>query len=250
VQVVDPRLRVRYTSGHIQGALHLPLARAFDQTGRLLPHDQLVAWLAGSGVSSDRPVLVYDQADGEGQAGAMLAWILEYLGHPGVRLLRPAFEGWAADGGEVFYRPVPAEPTDFDLRPRPELRASWDDLVEPEGINLVDARSFEEFSGEMTVGDDPPGHIPGATNLPWLDFVDGRRDLFVPLGQARQVVEQAKLAHRRSIVYCRAGPRAAVVVMSMRAAGLDARLYDGSWIDWTKRQLPIETTPGRVQDPP
>jgi thiosulfate/3-mercaptopyruvate sulfurtransferase len=119
----------------------------------------------------------------------------------------------------------------------------WNDLVEPEGINLVDARNPGEFGGEVAFGDDPPGHIPGATNLPWLDFVDGRQDLFVQPGQARQVVEQAKLTRQRSIVYCRAGPRAAVVVMSMRAAGLDARLYDGSWIDWTMRQLPIEVTP-------
>lgn len=240
-RLVDPRLRVRYLSGHLRNAVHVPLRKAFDADLRLLPDDRLAEWLGRSGVPSDEPVVLYDGYDG--QSGAMLAWILEYLGHRDVRFLRCPFERWAAQGRELFYRPVTAEPAQFEAQPRPELRATWRDLAgAATQSNVLDTRSREEFSGEEALGDDPPGRIPGATNIPWLEFVSQGDDLFRPDAELRPLLRAAGIdPARRTIAYCRSGPRAAVAAIALQQLGLEVSLYDGSFLDWSQRQdLPIE----------
>jgi len=239
LQVADPRLRVRYTSGHIQGALHVPVAKAFGPGGALLPAEVLAAWFSRCGIATELPVLVYDQPDG--QAGATLAWLLEYLGHREVYFLNESFAQWASTGRQVFYRPISPEPAEFVVEVRPELRAGWSDVAAGSGVDVVDARSEEEFRGEVAVRDDPPGHIPKARNVPWLKLLDGAQRLFVAKDLSTGVFLEAGLARdRRAIVYCRSGPRAAVVTLLMRQAGFGASLYDGSWVDWARRGAPIE----------
>jgi thiosulfate/3-mercaptopyruvate sulfurtransferase len=47
------------------------------------------------------------------------------------------------------------------------------------------------------------------------------------------------------IAYCHIGQQATVVYFAARLLGREARLYDGSWDDWSRRlELPIETGRG------
>jgi thiosulfate/3-mercaptopyruvate sulfurtransferase len=136
---------------------------------------------------------------------------------------------------------VSGTPADFRPEPRSGLRAAWSDLVDASHVEIVDARSEDEFTGAVTLGDDPPGHIPGASSVPWLELTDGQPGLFVSDDRARAALQRAGVSSERSaIVYCRSGPRAAVVTLVMRQAGYAASLYDGSWMDWTRRKLPRE----------
>src|SRR5712691_10427908 len=70
--VVDPRRKMRYLSGHLKNAISVPAPGAFAADGRLKPNEELAAWLASSGVSSERPVIIYDSYDT--QFGSMLVW--------------------------------------------------------------------------------------------------------------------------------------------------------------------------------
>ena len=57
-------------------------------------------------------------------------------------------------------------------------------------------------------------------------------------------LEEAGVATGKPVVtYCMVGMRASVAYFVARYLGYDARLYDGSIIDWTQRKLP--TTTGR-----
>ena len=46
----------------------------------------------------------------------------------------------------------------------------------------------------------------------------------------------------RVIAYCHIGQQATAVVFAARTLGIDAVLYDGSFEDWARRELPVETS--------
>ena len=243
VVIVDPRRAVRYLQGHIQGAINVPAAKAFDADGALLADEALAVWLTELGVPSDIPLLLYDDADG--RDGAMLAWILEYLGHVDVRFLRQPFSHWRDLGGELYYRPVTPPPARFTPRPIPELRARRQDvqraIAEGAGPVLLDTRTREEFVGDVEV-DGRGGHLPNAVHVPWEEFRPQEGDLFLTAPDAARILKAAGIAPGRPIIaYCQRGPRAAVPTMALRLHGYDVRLYDGSFSDWIRdRGAPIE----------
>jgi thiosulfate/3-mercaptopyruvate sulfurtransferase len=239
VTVVDPRTRMRYLSGHAPGATWAPVRTAFGTDGRLLGDDALVGWLGRCGIDASGTVVVY--ADADGQAGAMVAWILEYLGHPDVRFLRTRFERWRDEGGELAYRPGVVTPTDFTASTRPEVRARRDDVAGSSGP-LLDTRSPEEFSGERVIGEDAPGHIPGAVNLSYDSFLAGGDNLLADREEltARLAAVDVDL-DSPTIVYCRSGIRSAVAWLALHLAGAPVTLYDGSLLDWASDpESPLE----------
>src|ERR1019366_2287204 len=92
IVVVDPRRPMKYLSGHLPGAINLPMYQAFGADGKLLAPAALAEFIGGGGVGdSARPVL-YDSP--EGQNAAMLAWTLEYLGRTDVLVLDCFYEYW------------------------------------------------------------------------------------------------------------------------------------------------------------
>ncbi len=238
--IIDPRRPMKYLSGHLPGAINIPTYKAFGADGKLLAPDALAEWLGAAGLADGVAPIFYDSP--EGQNAAMLAWILEYLGCARVAVMEVFFERWKSDGREVTYRPVAPTAGRFTARVNPAIRATLDDVRANRSDRIVDFRSREEFIGERAMADDRPGHIPGAANVVWRDLngADGRifaqRDrlaaLFSDAGVARGV---------RTIAYCRSGPRAALGYLALRAAGHDSRLFDGSFAEWSRADLPIES---------
>ncbi len=241
--IVDPRRAVRYLQGHIQGAINVPAAKAVDADGTLLVDDDLADWLSGLGVPSDIPVLLYDDADG--RDGAMLAWILAYLGHTDVRFVRQPFSHWQDLGGELYYRPVTPPSARFTPRPIPELRARRQDvqrtITEGAGPVLLDTRTRDEFVGDVEF-DGRGGHLPGAVHVPWETFRPQEDDLFPTATDAARILKEAGIEPGQPIIaYCQRGPRAAVPTIALRLHGYDVRLYDGSFSDWiSDPDAPIE----------
>ena len=113
------------------------------------------------------------------------------------------------------------------------------------GISLLDIRPDPEYLGTDAGmgGMHTPGHIAGARQLPWNTLVraDGR---FLSPPELEGKLRAAGVATGKPVVtYCMVGMRASVAYFVARYLGYDARLYDGSIIDWTQRKLP--TTTGR-----
>jgi thiosulfate/3-mercaptopyruvate sulfurtransferase len=239
LQVIDPRTRERYLSGHAAGAVHVPMREAFGGEGRIHDDRRLAEWLAGRGIASDRPVAVYDDFDF--QKGSMVAWILEYLGHGDVSLLAAPFSStWQAEGREYFYRPVHPDSARFAVAPRPELRATPDEASSGT-MAILDVRSGEEYRRTEPVANEPVGHLPGAVNVPWRAFVRDQQDPFVGADEIARLLAEAGIADKRPIVvYCQSGPRAAVAFTAIRLVGRSAGLYDGSFLDWIRAGRPVE----------
>jgi thiosulfate/3-mercaptopyruvate sulfurtransferase len=100
-----------------------------------------------------------------------------------------------------------------------------EDAVGRPGLVLVDARVPERYRGEVEPIDPVAGHIPGAINLPY----PAADDLPPELVAADEVV-----------VYCGSGVTACVNLLALERAGVRARLYAGSWSEWSSRGLPVE----------
>jgi thiosulfate/3-mercaptopyruvate sulfurtransferase len=104
---------------------------------------------------------------------------------------------------------------------------------------LFDARAAERYRGELEPIDAKAGHIPGAGNVPWRSNL-GADWRFLPPAELHRLYAAAE--GRPVIAYCGSGVSAAVDLLAMELAGITgARLYEGSWSDWSRQDLPVAT---------
>ncbi len=238
LRLLDPRRPMKYMQGHLQNAVNLPLFRAFDAQGRLLPPDDLARWVGAAGLDENTLPVIYDSP--EGQNGAMLAWILEYLGRTEVRMLEVFYEGWVAEKREVFYKPVEAVAKRFTPHVNPQIRVTLDELRAHPPVKLIDFRSQDEYSGARDL-DGKPGHLPGAVNIVWRDLIGASHAVLAPSEKITQLLAAAGIDHNNQIIaYCRSGPRAALGYLALRHCGYAVRVYDGSYAEWARHDLPVE----------
>jgi thiosulfate/3-mercaptopyruvate sulfurtransferase len=263
---VSPDRKV-YDERHIPGAvfadLHTELAHAgrAPETGDakrewLVPdlesvEDAVRRW----GVGSDDRVVFYDDI-GQNRHAIRGYWLLRYYGFPAdrVHVLDGGLTAWERSGGSVTAE-VPEVVDRGPIRlpgPRPELMATaaqvlaWSEETSGGGpIRLLDVRSPEEFTG-VDARSRRGGHVPGAVNVPFTDFLTAENTLR-PAGEIRAIVEQATAGQGTELraTYCQGGVRAALAWFALHeVAGLDVRNYAGSWEEWGNRDdLPIDTGP-------
>jgi thiosulfate/3-mercaptopyruvate sulfurtransferase len=239
VLVLDPRSAVQYMKGHLKEAVNLQVAqRLLDGDSELLPVETLEGVLGSVGLDDTRIPVIYDR--GDGRNGALLAWLLEYLGRSDVCLMDVFYEQWLAEDREVFYRPVKLQPAAFAARVRPEMRATAAEVASGRGLKLLDVRSEDEYKGAVGT-DDRPGHIPGAVNVVWQRFNGHGNKMLTSVEELQGLLSEAGLSPKDDVVvYCRVGQRAALGYLALQQLGLNVRLYDGSYADWMRRGMPVE----------
>jgi thiosulfate/3-mercaptopyruvate sulfurtransferase len=246
-----PPGRELYDAAHIPGAafvdLDLDLAAPPGEGGR---HPMPAAAdfeqaMRRAGVSDERPVVVYDDADSTAAARAW--WLLRYFGHPSVLVLDGGFRAWTAAG-------YPVEPPsqayhgaigDFTARPGhlDLLDADGAASVARSGL-LLDARAGERFRGEAEHVDPVAGHIPGAVSAPTAENVNPDGTFRSPSDLAARFTALGANGDRPVAAYCGSGVTAAHEVLALTLAGIPAALYVGSWSNWiTGPARPIAVGP-------
>ncbi len=109
-------------------------------------------------------------------------------------------------------------------------------LIEERRVTVVDVRSPVEFAGEAGYGCDPrQGHIEGAVNVGWDELYDADGQALDGEAIRRLVAERGGDPRRPIVAYCHSGQRSAFAVAALRAAGLEAENYAGSWHEWSRR---------------
>ncbi|MGH3037248.1 MAG: sulfurtransferase [Gaiellaceae bacterium] len=223
------RGRELYLEGHVPGASFLDVEQELSAPpstpgGRHpLPVAEDFARAAGAaGIGPGVFVVAYDQ--GMNGGAARLWWLLRHVGHDDVAVLAGGLDAWlgplASGEEEVEAVAFEARPRDDDTIEAEELAARLGD----ERLTIVDARLPERYRGEVEPIDPVAGRIPGARNTPYPD------ELKPDLLEAEEIV-----------AYCGSGVTAAVVLLRLAQAGrADAKLYPGSWSDWSGRGLPAE----------
>ncbi|MEU6095875.1 sulfurtransferase [Streptomyces sp. NPDC047079] len=227
--------RAAYAAGHIPGAIFVDLnADLADPPGPGGRHplpgtDRFGAAMRAAGVSSDRPVVVYD--GGPGWAAARAWWMLRWTGHPDVRVLDgglAAWEGPLAAGSE--------EPASGDFRPAPGalrvLDADGASELARTGV-LLDARAGERYRGEVEPIDPVGGHVPGAVSAPTTENLT-ETGHFRPIAELAERFKALGVTEGTEVgVYCGSGVSAAQEVLALALAGIPAALYVGSWSEWS-----------------
>jgi thiosulfate/3-mercaptopyruvate sulfurtransferase len=101
-------------------------------------------------------------------------------------------------------------------------------------VRVVDVRRPEEYDGTFGSACDPrQGHIPGAVNIDVQELAALTED---ELGGRLGVEPGGEV-----VCYCHSGSRSAFAVQVLVRYGYDARNYVGSWHEWSRTELPIET---------
>jgi len=213
------RGRELYLAGHIPGASFLDVERDLSSppgaAGRHpLPSEEQFAAVAGrAGIGDDIFVVAYGSMGG----AERLWWLLRHFGHDDCAVLDLA--GWLgplrAGEEDVAAVEFTARPRTGDTIEAGELQTRLNELV------LLDARVPERYRGDVEPIDPVAGHIPGARNAPWNEPLPE-----IPPGEV--------------VVYCGSGITAAVLVHRLALAGRDAKLYPGSWSEWSGLGLPAE----------
>jgi thiosulfate/3-mercaptopyruvate sulfurtransferase len=246
VVVLDIAASVKaFEDGHIPGARYVRYAdfavEGADRIGSELPSaEEITRVFEAAGVSDDTRVVIYAQSP---VTAARAFFTLDVFGHGRVALLDGGLRAWRESGQPLETGPSSSQRTGR-LTPRLNAQrladAAFIQKQTPgQSIALLDVRPDDEYSGNHTMGGmHAPGHIAGARQLTWNSLVDGS-GRFLPREQLQQRLEAAGVvAGRPAVAYCMVGMRASVVYFVSRMLGYDARLYDGSIMDWSRRKLP------------
>jgi thiosulfate/3-mercaptopyruvate sulfurtransferase len=232
--------KAAYESAHLPGAVWVDLEHQLAATdgpaseGRHpFPSPEAFATAMGSlGIGDDTMVIAYD--DTGGVTAGRLVVMLRMLGHDAAVLSG----GLAAWQGPIEAGPGPApRAATFTPQPWPGHRlVSADEVaaIAAKGGSVLDARSYERFTGEVVMIDKRGGHIPGARSAYWSAVLDDH-------GMPRSAEELRAYYNllgvddgSEAVAYCGSGVSACMNVLAMERAGIGVpRLYVASWSGWS-----------------
>src|SRR6186997_3286039 len=233
-----------FIAGHIPGARFVNYSDIVVDGGglstELPPVDQLRKVLSAAGISDKSKIVIY----GAAMPAARMFFTLDYFGHPNAKVLNGGLNAWKANGGAVEIAALP-KAANAALTPKPQpdrvVSADWiKERLSSSKMTLLDARPDAEFTGADggMNGAHVKGHLPDAQQLVWNTLLDSTGK-FLPDAELRKKYEAIGANNTTPLVsYCMVGMRASVTYFVARHLGYDARLYDGSIVDWTRRKLP------------
>ncbi len=234
----DPNIRViyvgeadDYTKGHIPGARlidHMATVQMGENGHRLAADDVLAKALAKAGAADDTHVILY------GDSPMATGWVssaFAAVGHGAdVSWLDGGLPTWRAE-----HRPLdtarPADATGTLTVRRgddPFVDAQWMRAhLQSPSTKILDVRTQGEWNG---------GHLPGATLVLWQDlFADVKMQKFKSPDEIKALLAKAGVGPNQEVVtYCAVGMRASLMGWAARAVGVPAKIYIGSWQDWSR----------------
>ena len=246
--------RVQYDSGHMIGARPVALAEVSTAPGpgkltlQLPPVEQLTAWARAQGIGDNSRIIVVAHDDTL-QSAARVFLTLAYLGAMDrVSLLDGGFKAWRAEGRAVTTA-LPASPGAVQFTPllKPELIAT---IAQVEAatldrrVALVDARLPRFYEGNGG-GYPRPGHIPSAVNIPLNAVSLASGHLRAPVELHKLFLDVGIADGTPVVTYCHIGQQASLLWFVATLLGYDARMFDGSFQEWSgTERLPV-VVPGK-----
>jgi len=246
-----------YTRGHIPGAhfadwmsLHTmsgdPKALTLEMPAAAELHDALEQM----GISTTSHVVVY-ASDEYWSPSTRVVLTLDYAGLKNVSYLDGGLHAWIAASRPVSTEiPAPHKGTLAPLTITPVIvdAAFVQSHKGTPGFAIVDARARSFYDGVQAGGPRDArksGHIPGALSAPFDSFAAGDGQL-KPASEIKALFDAAGVKPDDTVIgYCHVGQQATAMLFAARTVGHRVLLYDGSFEDWARRDLPVEVSQNR-----
>lgn len=263
--IIDARPYQDYIAGHMPGSVWMGweawCAGAPVHAGHALTRagywgvlrestpEALQESLSRSGLSDERPALVY--ADGPRSKGreARIAWMLLYLGISSVTLLDGGWRAWLKYGGSSDTNVPTPSGSRFHIRVQAQRRIQLEqlkqDLQSDTPPLLIDTRSKAEFAGQCCDYQPRLGRLPGALHMPYTNFFD-EEGAFVTQSVYLQRLPPAVSSAERCVAYCEVGVRSCIFALLHELyTGTVVANFDGSFMEWALDEtLPVECDAG------
>lgn len=243
----------RFATGHISGAVHADLDKDLSavkqnaaEGGRhpLPPLSAFLQWLGNAGIEPASRVIIYDDKAGA-NAAARCWWMLRAVGHQQVQVVSGGLQALEAAGVVLSdttsaTKIKPAYPASDWQMPVATIEEVTVAAADPDKL-VIDVREAYRYRGESEPIDLVAGHIPGAVNQPYMGNLDAAGK-FQATEQLQEIYEPLVENKKEVIVHCGSGVTACHTLLALEQAGITgARLYVGSWSEWSRNDKPVAT---------
>ena len=222
-----------YERGHIPGARLLRHEETIGGDHRMMAPTALAAVLARAGARDDARIVLY------GASAMETGWLymaFASIGHGDhVSMLNGNLEAWRQQKLPIETTMTSGRPGRMTPRAAPGIvvDANWvRDRLQSPAIKILDVRTTEERAR---------GYVPNSSLVLWQDLFSDRTLLtFKSKDEIRALLARAGLTgDQQAVTYCAIGMRASLMYFAAKHAGIPARVYLGSWQDWSSGNNPI-----------
>ncbi len=244
--------RERYEQGHLEGARYVDLEQlaahpenpAFGGRHPLPSLKDFTALLGRLGITPQSHVIVYDDK-GAANPAARFWWMLKAIGHQKVQVLNGGLQA-AVEAGLPITTEITSAPQATTYEAAHDFTGTvvLEDVAKavqsPDSI-VIDVREAPRYLGHTEPLDLVAGHIPGAVNVPYNNNMDAD-NRYLKAEELKANYEKVFNGKQpeQVIVHCGSGVTACHTLLALQQAGLPgAKLYVGSWSEWSRRDLPI-----------
>ncbi|MEA3461529.1 MAG: rhodanese-like domain-containing protein [Bacteroidota bacterium] len=262
----DPDLVLLHSgTAELFDSLHIPGARLIipasitvyaDSVRNELPHpDSILTLLRSVGVNNESRIVLYHETSRLLTRTTRVYVTLDHVGLGNQTfVLNGGLPAWQEEDRETTSMSPEFSYGNLDVPDVKEViiraaeldRQRWS----PELV-VIDTRSDEEYFGTPGTEEAPAkgGHIEGAYFLPYQDLLlDDRPYLFKPDPELEKLFRNAGMDPKKNtVLYCGSGIRATASYVAAKHLGYPALLYDGSYEDWRRLDLPL-TGPVAIPD--
>lgn len=241
--------RENWERGHIPGSMHVFVLGELSDPDNPVPmmmpsFEKFADVISGYGVGNDSRVVLYDNSNHAW--AARVWWMLRVCGFDNAAVLNGGWKKWLRENRPVSTEAVTYPRGNLVPRPRPELMATKQEVLDSLGsgsVQLIHALPPETFTGKAAPYG-RPGRIPGSSNVYCEWLIDPESDTYIdPEAQRRLFAEAGALEADRVVTYCGGGIAASSDALALVCLGVkNVAVYDGSLSEWAADpSLPMET---------
>ena len=237
--------------------LHIPGARLIvpgdfvvsnDSLRNELPAlDSIVNLLRRAGVNTDSRIVLCTESASLVSRTARVFLTLKHAGLAGQSyVLNGGLPAWLEEERETSDRATEIVLGNLEVMAPVEVLMSTADLERKRwspDVVVIDTRTDEEYHGTPASEEEEVdgGHIEGAYFMPYQSILlDDTPYLYQSDAEMEKLFKESGMDRSRTtVVYCGSGIRASVTYLAASHLGYPVLLYDGSYQEWDRLDLPL-----------